>query len=191
MSINPVVLAAILLTVLSWGVYGPVLHIGQEHMDMTRLRSLICVGLAYFLISVVGPLVVIYVFGVEADKTAIGRTVPPGESAEIWNWPGFWWSLAGGTAGALGAIGIVIALSNGGSPSYVMPMVFGGAPVVTALTYVAIRNQWHLLGERPLFFVGLAVVIVGAVLVMTNAPPPPKPAAHGSHAAGPEKPAKP
>jgi hypothetical protein len=156
---------AILLTVVSWGVYGPVLHHGQATMDptagLTRLRPLICVGLAYFAIAVVLPLIAIHLLGVEQERQ--------------WSTEGFWWSFGGGAVGALGAIGIVIALSNGGSPSYVMPLVFGGAPVVNAIVTIVVARNFHLVTERPLFIVGLITVVVGAVLVMTNAPPPAKP----------------
>ena len=45
-------LAAIALTALCWGVYGPVLHEGQTLME-SRLRPFMCVGAAYFLIAVI------------------------------------------------------------------------------------------------------------------------------------------
>lgn len=184
MNMSYIVYASILLTVVSWGVYGPVLHLGQQAMDDTRMRPLICVGLAYFLISILVPLVAIYVFGFELDKNSLSAAHHPaaGESAEIWNSKGFWWSLAGGIAGAMGAIGIVIALSSGGNPGLVMPLVFGGAPIVTSLTNIAIRGQWGLLGERPLFFVGIVVMLTGAVLVLRNTPPPPAAGGHGAAA---------
>ena len=53
----------------------------------------------------------------------------PGE----WTMPGSAWSLAAGAAGAVGALGIILAFNFGGKPIYVMPLVFGGAPVVNTL----------------------------------------------------------
>ena len=63
------VLVSIAVTLLSWGVYGPVLHKGQYGMGETdpatglvtpsSLRPFICVGIAYFLIAVIVPLVVL------------------------------------------------------------------------------------------------------------------------------------
>ena len=47
-----------------------------------------------------------------------------------WSSTGIFWSLAAGAAGAMGALGIILALAFRGSPLYVMPLVFGGAPVV-------------------------------------------------------------
>ena len=44
-------LAAIGLTAACWGMYGPVLHIGREHMH-SPLRPFVCVGVAYFVIAV-------------------------------------------------------------------------------------------------------------------------------------------
>ena len=48
-------LLAIALAIVSWGAYGPTLHKGQAAMHHSRLRALMCVGLAYFAIAVVVP----------------------------------------------------------------------------------------------------------------------------------------
>ena len=50
------VIAFIALTAVCWGVYGPVLHKGQQGMQGSRLRPLLCVGIAYFAIAVVVPM---------------------------------------------------------------------------------------------------------------------------------------
>ncbi|HEY9500706.1 MAG TPA: hypothetical protein VIR01_03620, partial [Pyrinomonadaceae bacterium] len=39
---------------LSWGLYGPVLHRGQVELG-SPMRALLCVGIAYFLIGVLVP----------------------------------------------------------------------------------------------------------------------------------------
>ena len=52
------------------------------------------------------------------------------------------WSLAGGAAGAIGALGIILAFNFGGRPIYVMPLVFGGAPVVNTLITILRRGSW-------------------------------------------------
>src|SRR5438128_12604075 len=44
----------VLGAVLSWGVYGPALHKGQVQLG-NPLKALLCVGVAYFLIGVLGP----------------------------------------------------------------------------------------------------------------------------------------
>ena len=50
------VLAFVAFTFLAWGVYGPVLHVGQDAMGHSSLRPFTCVGLAYFLVAVVVPI---------------------------------------------------------------------------------------------------------------------------------------
>ena len=40
--------------VLSWGVYGALLHLGQTQLG-NPLKALLCVGVAYFLIGVIVP----------------------------------------------------------------------------------------------------------------------------------------
>jgi hypothetical protein len=140
------------LTAFSWGVYGPVLHKGQSAMGGSKLRPLICVGLAYFLIAVLLPIAVLTQFPESGD----------------WNFSGTVWSLAAGAAGAVGALGIIMAFNFGGKPVYVMPLVFGGAPVIN--TFVALVTAKEVGEVSPLFYAGLIVVAVGAVTVLVFAP---------------------
>ena len=49
------IVAFTLLTMLCWGIYGPVLQQGQIAMH-NGLRPFICVGLAYFIIAVIAPI---------------------------------------------------------------------------------------------------------------------------------------
>ena len=57
------VVASFLVTIMAWGVYGPVLHWGQQEMSTTgglaRMRPFVCVGLAYFAIGVVVPAILL------------------------------------------------------------------------------------------------------------------------------------
>ena len=66
------VVAAIALTAICWGAYGPVLHRGQTAMEGSRLRPLLCVGIAYFVIAVIVPLAVLYTRGEKGDWTFSG-----------------------------------------------------------------------------------------------------------------------
>ncbi len=145
-----------LLTALCWGVYGPVLHNGQHDMEGSSLRPFICVGLAYFLIAVVVPLAVLKTRG----------------EVGAWTVTGIIWSLVAGAAGALGALGIVLAFKFDGNPVYVMPLVFGGAPVVNTFTTMYLTRTTKQAG--PMFFAGLILVVVGAVTVLLF-----RPAGHG------------
>jgi hypothetical protein len=161
---------SIALTAICWGSYGPVLHKGQMKMDGSRLRPFLCVGLAYFGIAVLAPLPLLEVFQ------------EPGG----WNVWGVVWSLAAGAAGAVGALGIILAFNYGGKPIYVMPLVFGGAPVVNTLTTTLLEGS---IGQiSPLFYLSIAMVIGGAVTVLVFAPRPKKTAAEKKPAK--KKPAK-
>lgn len=160
--------AAIALTVLCWGMYGPTLQAGQLGMSTiagapARLRPFVCVGLAYFLIGVIVPSLWLYVYGEKGE----------------WTISGLIWSLAGGALGALGALGIILAFTFGGSPIYVMPLVFGGAPVVNAFLTIFLAGRMKEIGS--MFLAGLVIVVLGAVVVLMAAPHgpphPPAPAA--------------
>jgi hypothetical protein len=145
-------LLAIALAIASWGSYGPVLHIGQAGMHHSRLRPLICVGLAYFLIAVILP----YFF--------LGEM---GEASSYRSW-GTLWALAGGSLGAIGALGIIMAFNFGGKPVFVMPLVFGGAPVINTLLAASSMGKLGDLGSW--FLAGLILVIAGATMVLVLAP---------------------
>jgi len=150
---------SIATVVLCWGAYGPVLHKGQAAMHHSRLRPLLCVGLAYFAIAVIVP------------NLLLITTVP---EASAYNFVGTTWSLAAGAAGAIGAMGIIMAFNFGGKPVFVMPLVFGGAPVVNTL-FTTFNNG--LLSEvKPFFLAGLILVIAGAAMVLVFAPKSPPPA---------------
>lgn len=156
------VLLAIATTMGCWGAYGPVLHVGQSAMQQSRLRPLLCVGLAYFAIAVVVPWILL---------------AGPLPEASSWTLTGTFWSLAGGAAGAIGALGIIMAFNFGGRPIYVMPLVFGGAPVINTLESLIVRGGFTGVSSVTLggFFAGLLLVIAGAVLVLVFAPKgPPK-----------------
>ncbi|MDZ4656660.1 MAG: hypothetical protein SH868_03675 [Bythopirellula sp.] len=152
--------ASIALVICCWGSYGPVLHIGQAAMHHSRFRPLICVGLAYFLIAVV-----------------VGNLwLAAAGEASTFNFTGTFWSLMGGAAGALGALGIIMAFNFGGKPVYVMPLVFGGAPVVNTFFTITANGLWDQV--NALFVAGLLLVIAGAAMVLVFAPkgsPLPKP----------------
>jgi uncharacterized membrane protein len=92
--------------------------------------------------------------------------------------PAMKWGFIAGALGALGALFLTIALTKaGGKPSYVMPIVFGGAVAVNALVaYINLHSGDHV---NPLMWVGMALVCVGICLTTVFAPhgaPPAKPA---------------
>lgn len=145
-------LLAIALAICSWGAYGPVLHIGQAAMHHSRLRPLLCVGMAYFLIAVIVPYFFLGEMGESSSYLARGT----------------FWALLGGTFGAVGALGIIMAFNFGGKPVFVMPLVFGGAPVINTLLAAASMGMIGDLG--PWFLAGLILVIAGSAMVLVMAP---------------------
>ena len=147
-------LPAIAITILCWGIYGPVLHWGSIAMNHDRLRPFVCVGIAYFLVAVVVPGIYLYLRGEQGNWTVTGT----------------FWSLLAGTVGALGALGIIMAFNAGGKPIFVMPLVFGGAPVVNSFLTMYMSKTFKQVG--PLFFAGLIMVIAGAATVMISKPAP-------------------
>ncbi|HEV3418433.1 MAG TPA: hypothetical protein VG056_16535 [Pirellulales bacterium] len=148
----PLVLFFTLLTAVCWGVYGPTLHKGQMAMAGSRLRPFLLVGISYFLVAVILPYLIL--------------AASPDHG--VWNFSGTFWSLAGGAAGAIGALGVIMAFNFGGKPLYVMPLIFGGAPVVN--TFVVLAQKGAVSHIGPVFMAGLILVAAGAVTVLIFAP---------------------
>lgn len=156
------VACSVAVTALCWGAYGPVLHRGQAQMDGSRLRPFLCVGLAYFAIAVVIPFFLMSSF-----------PEPGPEAGSAWFNTGMAWSLLAGAVGAIGALGIIYAFNFGGKPIFVMPLVFGIAPVVNTFTEMVSKQ---LYGQVPqMFYLSLLLVILGAVTVLICAPRGKKP----------------
>ncbi len=147
----------IALTIACWGSYGPVLHKGQDALSSNRLKPLICVGAAYFVVAIIVPVIIL-------SST--------GNITGDWSFRGVTYSMAAGCAGAFGALGIILALSSGGKPIYVMALVFGGAPIVNALVSMVFAGMSTKdLGNRfPFFLAGVILVAIGASMVVLFAP---------------------
>ena len=62
-------------------------------------------------------------------------------------------------------MGIILALGYGGETVYVMPVVFGFAPVVNTSITAAISRTFSQI--RPIFIAGICTVALGAVGVLT------------------------
>jgi len=134
---------------LSWGVYGAMLHQGQVKLG-SPLRALLCVGVAYFLIGVIVP---------------VAMMASQGElNGQGWNSFGATTATVAGALGAIGAVCIILAFKNGGLPTYVMPLVFGGAPVINVLVTLLLHPPKN--APNPLLFVGFLLVVLGASMVL-------------------------
>jgi hypothetical protein len=138
--------------VISWGVYGAMLARGQMQLG-SPLKALLCVGLAYFLIGVLVP-----VAGLSSQGGLSG-----------WNTNGAIAATIGGALGAIGAVCIIWAFRSGGSPLYVMPLVFGGAPIINVLWAMSMQPPKQ--APSPLWYLGILLASVGAGMVLYFRPP--------------------
>ena len=141
----------VLGAVLSWGLYGVTLHRGQVALG-SPMRALLCVGVAYFLIAVLVPVVVL------AQQGQLKGFTPTGSAI----------ATAAGALGALGAACIIFAFRAGASPVYVMPLVFGGAPLVNVLVSLALHPPKT--APNPLLYLGFVLAAAGAGLVLYYKP---------------------
>jgi hypothetical protein len=133
--------------VLSWGAYGVLLGRGQTQLG-NPLKALLCVGVAYFLIGVIVP---------AATLSAQGQF-------SGFNTTGLITATIAGALGAVGAACIIWAFRYGGLPVYVMPLVFGGAPIVNVLVSVMISPPKDAI--NPLLYVGFLLASAGAGMVL-------------------------
>jgi hypothetical protein len=132
---------------LAWGMYGPTLHKGQVQLA-SPLRALLCVGMAYFLVGVLVP---------------VGMLSSQGQ-LKGFNMDGTVSATVAGALGALGAVFIILAFRNGGTPAFVMPLVFGLAPLVNVLVSMITHPPKDT--PNPLLWVGYVLASVGAGLVL-------------------------
>jgi hypothetical protein len=81
----------------------------------------------------------------------------------------------------MGALGIILAFTYGGKPIFIMPLVFGFAPVINTIASIVEKGKFDSL--NAMFAGSLMLGILGAVTVLLNAP---KAAPHGKPAGAPE-----
>jgi drug/metabolite transporter (DMT)-like permease len=149
-----------LLTVSTWGLYGVFLHSGQMAMkdpEFGRYKAFLLVGVAYFLVAVLAPLILLKLQGAS------------------WSFPskGSWISLFAGTLGAVGAFGILLAFGAKGTPVVVMAIVFAGAPIVNAVAGMLMHPpKGGFAGVPWQFYLGIAMAAGGGCLVSYYKPAP-------------------
>ena len=150
----------VLLAGLSWGTYVPIIFYGGSELggkSGARLMAILCVGLAYFVIAVLFPLV-LYTTGQE-------------------QWPelkptGLIFASLAGVAGAVGAICVIFASKSAPGPEYRMfiaPLIFSLAPLINTL----VSMFWHPQKGEPFHFTMPASVdwklLIGIVFVAAGA----------------------
>jgi drug/metabolite transporter (DMT)-like permease len=145
----------VIMTIVCWGAYVPTIHEGQSAIGGKNraLWAFLFVGAAYFLVAVLVPI------GLLAARQDLG-SLP--------NTRGWSISLFAGVLGALGALGVILALMNGGTPKEVPPLVFAGAPIVATLISMTLHKPVKA-PDWP-FFVGIVMAAAGAALVLRYKP---------------------
>ena len=133
--------------VLSWGAYGALLYLGQTQLG-NPLKALLCVGVAYFLIGVIIPVAAL------SSQGALSN----------FNTGGLVMATIAGALGAAGAACIIWAFKTGGLPIYVMPLVFGGAPIINVLISAVVHPPKAAI--NPMLYVGFLLASVGAAMVL-------------------------
>ena len=143
----------VLITVLSWGLYGVFLHTGQMSMgdpSNGRYKAFLFVGGAYLLIAVLAPAIMLITNGAS------------------WNFPvkGMLWSTLAGLVGAVGAFCVLLAFGARGIPSVVMSIIFAGAPIVNAIAAMVMHPPAGGLSSlRWQFILGILLAALGGCLV--------------------------
>jgi hypothetical protein len=133
--------------VLSWGAYGALLYEGQTQLG-NPLKALLCVGVAYFLIGVLIPAAALSSQGALSGFNMNGTTM----------------ATIAGALGAAGAACIIWAFRSGGLPFYVMPLVFGGAPIINVLIAMFLHPPKE--SVNPMLYAGFLLASVGAAMVL-------------------------
>lgn len=148
----------VLLTILTWGAYIPTIHSGQKGFitpdsPIGPMRAFMFVGVAYFLLAIIVPGVL--VFGMKQEPA-------------IFPVKGMGWSTAAGMLGAIGALGVILALTNGGKPYTVPPLVFAGAPIMSVVVGMMLHRpermpQWQ-------FYIGIVLAAAGVSMILRFRP---------------------
>ncbi len=149
----------VVLTVVCWGAYIPMIHSGQsafitpESPAKGPLRAFMFVGVAYFLLAIIVPGAV--VFGLKQEPAVFPARA-------------MGWSTLAGVLGAIGAIGVILALTSGGKPYTVPPLVFAGAPVMS----VIVGMMLHPPKSMPAwpFYAGIVLAAAGVSLILRFKP---------------------
>ncbi len=154
---------------LAWGVYVPIIFYGGTELTTRpgtvggRLASILCVGVAYMVMAVAVPLVLM------ATRD---------DARPEWKLNGLVFSGLAGIAGAVGAICVIFASKaavdaaklEGIDPAtyriYIAPLIFCLAPLVNTLLSLVWHPKpgapWHFGFEAPTWHLPLGVVLVAA-----------------------------
>jgi hypothetical protein len=171
----------VILAGLAWGIYVPLIFFGGTELTTRpgtiggRLASILCVGIAYFLLAVVIPIVLMSTRD---------------DAQPEWKTTGLIFSGLAGVAGAVGAICVIFASKAavdaaraGGATTpeeiaryriYIAPLIFSLAPAINTL----LSLLWHPKPGNPWVFdfempgwklaAGIVLVAAGTFLVLMS-----------------------
>lgn len=141
----------ILMSIASWGLYVPCVHMAAGHLK-SSLRAFLFVCVAYFVTGVVTGLIMLGMRMNPLQFDSKGSTI----------------ALGAGALGAIGALGIILAVMNGGKPWVVAPLVFSGAPIVATIVGMLLHPPKSP-AEWP-FYIGILMVAAGTGITMAYKP---------------------
>lgn len=149
----PIIFA--LLTGLFWGTYGPTLAQARS-FEKSAFKPYVMIGVAYLVWGIIGGL------------AGMAYTQKPGEAFLSFTKQGTFWGFAAGSLGAWGALTLTLAMFTGGTamPQIVMPIVFGTAVSVSAITAVLTTKA----ETNPMLWVGIVGMAVCIVIVAYYTP---------------------
>lgn len=157
-------------TAFFWGLYGPTIGNAQikgvaPPAGWSPFKPYVFIGIAYLVLAVGGGLLMMKAKG---DSFAYSGVVPDSNPQRTHFEPAKWGFLAG-CLGAAGALCLTSAMmTSRGNALLVMPIVFGGA-----VSWTAVVSAYRLQGHttiKPALWVGMALVVVGVVIVAMNTP---------------------
>ena len=165
----------VVLAGLSWGTYVPIIFYGGTELTTKpgtiggRLASILCVGIAYFVMAVLVPLVMMQLRD---------------DAQPEWKTNGLVFSGLAGVMGAVGAICVIFASKaavdaakvEGVNPAtyriYIAPLIFCLAPMINTLMSLVWHpkpgDPWNFHLEIPSWHlpVGIALIAGGVFLVL-------------------------
>jgi hypothetical protein len=168
----------VIIAGLAWGTYVPIIFYGGTELTTKpgtiggRLASILCVGIAYFVMAVLIPVVVMNLSS---------------DAKPEWKMNGLVFSGLAGVAGAVGAICVIFASkaavdaakAEGVNPAtyrvYIAPLIFALAPMINTLLSLV----WHPKAGEPWHFtapaisgwklpVGILLVAIGTFFVLMS-----------------------
>jgi hypothetical protein len=150
-----------LLTAGFWGMYGPALQTSRVQ-GQSPFKPFVLIGVAYLIFGIIGG-----VIGILASKDNF-------QFAPIT----LKWGFIAGSLGAFGALTLTLALYKSRAPDLVMPIVFGGATLVSVT--IGLLQKKQLFSAHPMQYLGTLAVIIGVILVQGFASHGPAVAPHGT-----------